>query len=282
MPKRRASVRGLSDTLKSQGSTALKDHPIDTLAGEDRQVLNIPISAIQSNPDQPRKHFDERTLQELANSIQDKGLLQPVIVKRLAHDQYLLVAGERRHRAAQLAGLTKIPALVTDGDELELAIIENLQREDLKPIEEAEALQGLAGKRRYTQEELATVVGKSRVAITESLSLLGLPDPIKDECRTSDIASKSLLLQVVRTPGDEKRLALWEAIKTGGMTVRAARKKDQRGRPKHARKTFSLDDPAATVTVRLKSPSLDEAEILKALQAASKHQEENMSQHKEN
>jgi ParB family chromosome partitioning protein len=277
MSKPRASIRGLGARLQAEAATELAEHPLDALSREARQVVNIPLEAITPNPDQVRKHFDTGALAELTQSIRDHGLLQPIIVKRRSEDGYLLVAGERRFRASRSAGLKKIPALITEGDELELALVENLQRQDLKPLEEAEAFQALAERFHYTQEQLAAAVGKSRVSIAESLSLLSLPETIRRECRTSDIASKSQLLQVIRERDPEKRAALWAAVRDGSLTARGARDRRKsevrRGRPKHYSKTFKLDDPAATVTVRFGKASATQAEVLAALKRALAEQE---------
>lgn len=279
MPKQRASLKGLGARLEAEAPPDRDEHLVDALAGEGRQIVNVPLTAITPNPNQPRKHFDSEALEDLANSIRTRGLLQPIIVKRPDEggDGYLLVAGERRFRAAGMAGLKKIPALVTTGDELEIAIVENLQREDLRPVEEADALQSLADRYNYTQEQLATVVGKSRVSVAETLSLLTLPDGIKEECRSTDTASKTLLLQVVRERDPEKRAALWEAIKGGKLTARAAREarqpKETRGRPKHASKTIQMTTPVeATVTVRFKKASATAKEVWDALAAATAEQ----------
>ncbi|MBP6874596.1 MAG: ParB/RepB/Spo0J family partition protein [Candidatus Eisenbacteria bacterium] len=272
MPKPRASLRGLGARLQAEAAEEATAHPLDALPHDFRQMLNIPLDAITPNPDQVRKHFDSQALDDLAQSIREHGLLQPVIVKRAGGDGYILVAGERRYRAARAVGMRKIPALITNGNELELAIVENLQRENLRPIEEAEAFQALADRFRYTQEQLAAVVGKSRVSVAESLALLDLPDEMKRECRTSDIASKSQLLHIVRERDAQKRHGMWEAVKEGRLTVREARKqrgpKARAGRPKHHVETIKLDDPAAVVTVRFSKATANRDEVLRALERA--------------
>ncbi len=272
MPKPRASLRGLGARLQAEAAQETTAHPLDALPRDFRQMLNIPLDAITPNPDQVRKHFDPQALDDLAQSIREHGLLQPVIVKRAGGDGYLLVAGERRYRAARAVGMRKIPALITNGNELELAIVENLQRENLRPIEEAEAFQALADRFRYTQEQLAAVVGKSRVSVAEALALLDLPDEMKLECRTSDIASKSQLLHIVRERDAQKRHRMWEAVKEGRLTVREARKqrggKARVGRPKHHVETIKLDDPAAVVTVRFSKATANRDEVLRALERA--------------
>lgn len=145
-------------------------------------VEQVNISLIVANPFQPRKVFDDIALQELAESIKEHGILQPIIVRKKGK-KFELVVGERRHRAAQLAGLTSVPAIVktlTEQQMMELAILENLQREDLTPIEEAEAYQSLIEKLGFTQEELAKRLGKSRPHIANHVRLLNLPETVRE------------------------------------------------------------------------------------------------------
>ena len=142
----------------------------------------IPVSRIVPNADQPRKNFNTETIEELANSIREKGVLQPIIVKKKSDGAFELVCGERRFRAAMLCGLAEVPAIIKDianDDFLEWALIENIQREDLNPIEEAEAYQRLVEERRISQEEVAKRVGKNRVTVTNTLRLLRLPQEVK-------------------------------------------------------------------------------------------------------
>lgn len=152
----------------------------------------LPINEIIPNKDQPRKTFDEGALQELADSITQHGVLQPLLVRPLATGGYQLVAGERRWRASRMAGLKEVPVVVkelTDVETMEIAIIENLQREDLNPIEEAEGLQALIDKCGFTQEEVATSVGKSRPAIANALRLLKLPEEVRAMTRDGSISA---------------------------------------------------------------------------------------------
>lgn len=152
----------------------------------------LPINEIIPNRDQPRKTFDEAALEELAESIKQHGVLQPLLVRPIPSGGYQLVAGERRWRACRMAGLNKVPVVIkelTDTETMEIAIIENLQREDLNPIEEAEGLQALIDKCGYTQEEVAVSVGKSRPAIANSLRLLRLPQEIRDMTKNGEISA---------------------------------------------------------------------------------------------
>lgn len=153
---------------------------------------SLPLSEIVPNKDQPRKTFDEGALEELADSIKQHGVLQPLLVRPLPTGGYQLVAGERRWRASRMAGLKEVPVVVrelSDVETMEIAIIENLQREDLNPIEEAEGLQALIDRCGFTQEEVALSVGKSRPAIANSLRLLKLPQEVRDMTRNGEISA---------------------------------------------------------------------------------------------
>lgn len=152
----------------------------------------LSLNEIIPNKDQPRKTFDEGALAELADSIRQHGVLQPLLVRPLTTGGYQLVAGERRWRASRMAGLKEVPVVIkelTDTQTMEIAIIENLQREDLNPIEEAEGLQALIDRCGFTQEEVATSVGKSRPAIANSLRLLKLPPEVRDMTRNGEISA---------------------------------------------------------------------------------------------
>lgn len=152
----------------------------------------LPINEIIPNKDQPRKTFDEGALQELADSIVQHGVLQPLLVRPLPTGGYQLVAGERRWRASRIAGLKEVPVVVkelSDIETMEIAIIENLQREDLNPIEEAEGLQALIDRCGFTQEDVAVSVGKSRPAIANALRLLRLPQEVRDMTKNGEISA---------------------------------------------------------------------------------------------
>lgn len=160
---------------------------------------------------------------ELAQSIEAKGLLQPILVKALEGERYMIVAGERRYRAHQLLSRPTIAAVVTEGDTDEVAIIENVQRENLRPMELAESLGRLMETHGYTQEDAARVIGKARNTVTELLSLLKLPEDIKAQCRTSDVASKSFLVELARMDVAAMQEA-WHTLQTTGQaSVRAVR-----------------------------------------------------------
>src|SRR5581483_2589626 len=156
---------------------------LSSTPGDSETLIDLPIDQIAVNPNQPRKVFRPEALDELAASIKSSGVIQPVVVRRVGQG-YQLIAGERRWRAARQAGLERIPAVVreaTDAESLELALVENLLREDLNPMEEAEAYQSLLAQFQWTQEELAQRIGRDRSSIANSLRLLRLPEPIQDD-----------------------------------------------------------------------------------------------------
>jgi len=185
-------------------------------------TVELPIDAIAPNPKQPRKDFDNKALQDLAASMTQSGILQPVVVRRVG-DAYQLVVGERRWRAAKLAGLTRIPAVVreaTDAQSLELALVENLLREDLNPMEEAEAYQRLLAEFAWTQEELAQRVQRDRSSIANCLRLLKLPEQIQADLRANRLTmGHARALLSLDSPADQLRLR--EEILAHSWSVRA-------------------------------------------------------------
>ena len=186
-PRRAALGRGLGALLgETRREEAVSRHPgevprDDTPAPPGLGLMMLPVAQIEPHPDQPRRHFDEDALEELAASIAARGVIQPVVVRPLGYGRYQLVAGERRWRAAQRARVHEIPAIARALDEREvtaLALIENLQREDLSPVEEARAYQKLAERDGLTQQEIARFVDKSRSHVANIMRLLGLPDEV--------------------------------------------------------------------------------------------------------
>jgi ParB family chromosome partitioning protein len=185
-------------------------------------VAALPVGAIQANPDQPRQFFDPSSLEELAASIRENGVLQPILVYATGDDSYCLIAGERRWRAAQLAGLTEIPALITDiadKNVLALALVENIQRQDLSPLEEAHAYRRLIDESELTQEQVAKSVGKSRTTITNSLRLLQLPTPIRMSLAAGEI-SEGHARAILGAPTEPQQIRLWERARERNLTVR--------------------------------------------------------------
>ena len=184
----------------------------------DKEVITLPITKVEPRQDQPREHFDEERLQDLAASISRHGLIQPVIVRRLYSGDYQIIAGERRWRAARLAGLTEIPVRVLHADDqsvAELALVENLQREDLNPMEEARGYQKLMQDYALTQEEAAAGVGKSRSAVANALRLLNLSAPVSDMVESGVLsAGHARTLLALEDPALQKRAAEQVLAKT--------------------------------------------------------------------
>jgi ParB family transcriptional regulator, chromosome partitioning protein len=262
--------RGLPETIAMRHD----QHYVEALAASAGTPIGrlIPIDLIDPNPHQPRQVMGD--LSELMASIAEQGILEPLVVRQRG-GRFQIVAGERRYQAAVQVGLRELPVVIRDVDEtemLELALIENLQRKDLTPFEEAEALHGLAERCGYTHEDLARRLGKSRTSVTESLTLNGMPEDVRNLCRLADISSKSLLLQVVRQDTPEKMTALIERIASQGGTatrqqLRDAVAKPKAGRPKHY--VFAYHPPTKAFNLKLsftKSRATRD-EIIDALEA---------------
>ncbi|WP_429940946.1 ParB/RepB/Spo0J family partition protein [Agrobacterium vitis] len=196
----------------------------------------VPIEFVSRNPRNPRRYFDETVLQELAGSIRQHGIVQPVVVRTVATGRYEIIAGERRWRAAQLAGLVEIPVIVRDVDDrtaLELAIVENVQRADLNPLEEAMGYEQLIAEHGYTQNDLGEIIGKSRSHVANSLRLLKLPDPVRDMLADGSLSAGHARALV--STSDPNSLA--RQIVSKGMSVRDAERLAQndikgQGQPK--------------------------------------------------
>lgn len=213
-----------------------EDHPADLTHFQEEQLFHIDLNLIQPNPEQPRQHFDPEALTQLAESVREKGVLEPVLVRHGDDDQIYLVAGDRRLRAAKMAGLGKIPAIFTTGDPMEIAIIENVQRENLKPLEEAEALQRLADKHNYTLEKLSAVIRKAPSTVSEKLRLNRLPEEIKDEVRHSDYPLR-MLVEIAKQETPEAMIDLYNKVKEGGLTSAEVRKIARGKRPGKKQRT---------------------------------------------
>ena len=193
----------------------------DVMKTESSGSLSLPISQVESYSGQPRKHFDEESLQELADSITEHGIIQPLTVRKLSSGYYQIIAGERRWRAARLAGLQEVPVIVMEADDrkaAELAMIENLQREDLNPMEEAAGFQSLIETYHMTQEEAAQRVGKSRSTVTNALRLLGLSPSVRKLVEENKLTAGHARALVPLSPSLQESAA--NAIIAGGLSVR--------------------------------------------------------------
>jgi len=186
-------------------------HFVDQLAAPQTQTIGrmIELTSLAPNPQQPRREIGDLT--DLVASIKEKGVLEPILVRR--HDDgYQIIAGERRFHAAKAAGLAQVPCIELEVDErgvLEISLIENLQRRDLDPFEEGDAIRELCDRFNYTHEKIAQKLAKSRTSITEILSIAGIPSELRELCRRADISSKSLLVEIARQPTPEM---MWEFV----------------------------------------------------------------------
>jgi ParB family transcriptional regulator, chromosome partitioning protein len=261
--------RGLPQTIRMRHD----EHYVDALASSAGSPIGrmIPIDQIDPNPNQPRQVMGD--LSELMASIAEKGIIEPIIVRQRGN-RFQIIAGERRYQAAIQVGLREIPIVIREVDDneiIEIALVENLQRKDLTAFEEAEALQSLSERCRYTHEDMARRLGKSRTSITESLSLNAMPDEVKNLCRLADIHSKSLLLQIVRQGDPQKMVALVEKIsRDGGATREEVRKetaKPKAGRPKSYIFNYKAPTKAFKLQLRFAKARVDRDEVIHALEA---------------
>jgi len=251
-------------------------HFVDQLVRPSGETIGrlIPIEDITPNPDQPRQALGD--LEELTASIREKGVLEPLLVRRVG-TRYQIIAGERRYRAAVEAGLGELPCVVretSDAEMMELALVENLQRKDLTPFEEADGLYVLVDKYGYTHEAMAEKLGKSRTTITESLSLASMPEDIRQLCRRADILSKSMLLQVVRQGDHDKMVGFVERLKreggSRGDARRLAQKDDARrgrGRPRNYVFQYKPRNGPFALALQFKRADVPREEVIEALEA---------------
>jgi len=215
---------GLPVTLKMRHDA----HYVEQLTSYSGAAIGrmIPIEKVRPNPEQPRKALGD--LRELTDSIREKGVLEPLLVRYVPReDTYYIISGERRYHAAKAAGLHELPCIekiADDAETLELALIENLQRKDLTAFEEADGLARLAEQFDYTHEDIAKKIGRARSSVTETLSLLNIPAPVRKKCVDRGIVSKSLLLQIARQPSEKKMADTLQRILHGGLTRDEARR----------------------------------------------------------
>ena len=222
MAKRRLG-RGIDALLQGKGLEQMEQ--LDT-------VVEAPLSSLHPNPDQPRKTFSEESLAELADSIRSQGIIQPILVEAREDGHYTIIAGERRFRAAGMAGLDDVPIIVRELDnqqKLEIALIENIQREDLNPVEEAQAYKSLMEHTGATQEELSKRLGKSRSAIANTLRLLKLPSDMRDAISSGRLSAGHARALLSAATEDARR-SLFDSIMSGGLTVRDAEAEVARSR----------------------------------------------------
>ncbi len=252
-------------------------HYVDELAQHRPTPVGrlIAVDKLDPNPEQPRVEIGN--LEELTSSIKEKGVLEPLLVKPTGMSgRWMIIAGERRWRAAREAGLRDVPCIEMDVDDravAEIALIENMQRKDLTPWEEADGLRALCERFNYTHEEVARKVGKSRSTVTEALSIASIPEAVRDRCRRADVNTKSLLLEIVRQPDDVSMSRMADEIIQRGLTrddARASRRSRlgaTRLNPSHKPFVFRYASPKKEfkVEVRFRRGNVSASDLTQAL-----------------
>jgi ParB family chromosome partitioning protein len=256
-------------------------HYVDELSARSGAPIGrmIPIGRLEANPDQPRQVIGD--LSDLTASVQEKGVLEPILVRHNRDtDMFMIISGERRYRASLAAGLTEVPCIekdVNDAEVAEIALIENLQRKDLTAFEEAEGLQSLMDKFNYTHEQIAKRIGKARSSVTETLSLNAIPEEIKELCRQKQVMSKSMLLQIVRQPGREKMLELVKRFSQGEVSRDEARKErvlGQKGRAQNYVFRFRPPTREFSLEMKFSKSKVEKEELVAVLTSILKALEE--------
>lgn len=269
--------RGLPNRVKMRHSS----HFVDELSARHETPVGrmVPLSALEADPNQPRQSMGD--LEDLVSSIREKGVLEPLLVRRAdpagEGASFRIISGERRYRAAQEAGLFEVPVIeleATDEEALEIGLIENLQRKDLTPFEEAEGYRALADLYDYTHEEIAMAVGKSRTVITESLALLQMPPRVRDTVRALGIESKSLLLEVLKAETEEEMLEILEQVARQGLSRddlrRRMRSESQKKGSRRRRKPyvfrFRAPDKRYNLSLSFRQTEVDRQDLIQALE----------------
>src|SRR5580658_7521307 len=259
----------LKDRLARQASGDT-DLGFDPFGAEEPRLVSILLEFIDPDPDQPRKSLGD--LAELASSIRAHGLINPIIVEVVGSGRYRIIAGERRFAACRSLGLTTVPCIVrtvAEQSRLILQLIENLQRKDLHPVEEARAFKRLMDEFNLTQRDLAQRLGKSLAAVNQTLRILCLTDEMLADVQTSEHASKSVLLEIAKEPDRERQLSLWRQTKAGALTVRKARAAKRRTSPVSQTPTkATIELPGAKVFIRFRVGEATSDRICEILELA--------------
>jgi ParB family chromosome partitioning protein len=269
---------GLPITLKMRHDA----HYVETLTSFSGAAVGrmIPLDKIRPNPDQPRKTLGD--LRDLTSSVKEKGVLEPLLVRFAPRDDiYHIISGERRFHAATAAGLREVPCIekiADDGETLEIGLIENLQRKDLTPFEEADGLQRLAEQFSYTHEEIARKISKARSSVTETLSLRNIPDSLRRRCIERGLTSRSLLLQIARQSDPKKMAETMQRIARGGLTRDEARKerRDEKSagpRPQPFIFNYQPENEAFRLRVQFRRSQVSREELITALRGMLEHLE---------
>ena len=263
---------GLPVTLKMRHDA----HYVETLTSYSGAAVGrmIPTDKVRPNPDQPRKTLGD--LRELTDSVREKGVLEPLLVRYVPRDDtYYIISGERRYHASKAAGLPEVPCIIKiadDAETLEIGLIENLQRKDLTPFEEADGLQRLADHFDYTHDDIARKIGRARSSVTETMSLHVIPSEIRKECIERGILTKSLLLQVARQPSEKRMQEMVHRIAQGGLTRDEARKARQQQtesapRPQPFLFDYRAEDESFHVRVQFRKSQVSREELASVLRS---------------
>ncbi len=245
---------GLPVTLKMRHDA----HYIESLTTYSGAAIGrmIPVENIRPNPEQPRKALGD--LRDLTDSIREKGVLEPLLVRYVTQEEcYHIISGERRYHASRAAGLREVPCIekvADDAETLEMGLIENIQRKDLTPFEEADGLHRLATQFEYTHEDLARKIGRARSSVTETLSLRNIPEAIRRKCVEHGVASKSVLLQIARQPTEKKMAEMLHRILQGGLTrdeARRERREEQQSGPRPQPFVFHFEPETEKFKLRI-------------------------------
>jgi ParB family chromosome partitioning protein len=261
---------GLPVTLKMRHDA----HYVESLTSYSGAAIGrmLPVEQIRPNPEQPRKALGD--LRELSDSIRQKGVLEPLLVRFVPReDCFYIISGERRYHAARAAGLREVPCIeksADDAETLEMALIENIQRKDLTPFEEADGLQRLAEQSDYSHEELAKKLGKARSSVSETLSLRNIPESLRKKCVEHGVTTKSLLLQIARQPTERKMLELFARILQSGLTRDEARKvrsdeKDGPQKPQPFIFQYEPENEAFRFRLQFKKSHVSRDELIRTL-----------------
>jgi ParB family transcriptional regulator, chromosome partitioning protein len=261
---------GLPVTLKMRHDA----HYVESLTSYSGAAVGrmIPVDQIRPNPEQPRKALGD--LRELSDSIREKGVLEPLLVRFVPReDCYYIISGERRYHASRAAGLREVPCIekmADDAETLEIALIENMQRKDLTPFEEADGLHQLATRFEYTHDDVAKKIGRARSSVSETLTLRNIPEPLRKKCIEAGVTAKGMLLQIAKQPTEKKMAEMLARILQGGLSREEARREriDEQEAPRRPQPFifhYEPEDDAFRFRLQFKKSHVSRDELIRTL-----------------
>lgn len=265
-----SKLRGLPETKRMRHDLHFVEQLLSTKVTPIGRMLDL--SELDPSANQPRKEFGD--LAHMVASVKERGILEPILVRQ-AGNRYQIIAGERRYRAAMEAGLTRVPCIVLDVDDrgvLEISLVENLQRKDLNPFEEADAIQRLVETLELTHDEASRRIGRSRSALTETLSLVHIPQVIREHCLQAGLLSRSLLLQLARLKDDKQMLELLTQVEQGALNrqeIRELKKSSaprKAGRPRGFTFKYQAPDKAFRLQLRFGRAAVEKSDLIRTLE----------------